>query len=208
MASTSGGGDHLVTVWIIARSLGFAALGLLTASLCVGATVSGASRGDARRLVGQYVHRWLAATGLLALAAHLGAILADSFARVGVLGALVPLQSAYRPIAVGLGTAALYCMLLAGITGWARGRLARSASGARNWRAVHLLAYLGWGAAMLHGLAAGSDSSTPWARVLYLGCLGAVVGALAARMTALFAPPRLRRGNIRPVAELASEAPR
>ena len=195
-----------MTVWIIARSVGFAALVLLTASVCVGATVSGGDRADRRRLVWQYVHRWLAAMGLLALAAHVGAILADSFAHVGVVGALVPLQSAYRPLAVGLGTAAVYCTLLVALTGWARGRLARSAAGARGWRTVHLLAYLGWAAAMLHGLAAGSDSSTHWARILYLGCLCAVAGALAARMTALFTAPLLRRGNTGPTAQLASEA--
>lgn len=197
-----------MTVWIIARALGFAALLLLTASVCIGATVSGGDRRDGRRLVWQYVHRWLAALGLGALAAHVGAILADSFAHVGVLGALVPLQSAYRPLAVGLGTAAVYTTLLVAITGWARGRLARSAAAARRWRAVHLLAHLGWAAAMLHGLSAGSDSSTPWARVLYLACLGAVAGALATRGAALFAPALLRRGNSRPTAQLASEAGR
>jgi methionine sulfoxide reductase heme-binding subunit len=187
-----------MTVWIIARSLGFAALLLLTASVCVGAAVSGGHRRDPRRLVGQYVHRWLTAMGLIAVGVHVGAILADSFAHVGVLGALVPLQSGYRPLAVGLGSAAVYCTLLVAMTGWARGRLARSATGARGWRILHLLAYVGWSAAMLHGFSAGSDSATPWARILYLGCLGAVVAALAARVATLFAPPMLRRGNTRP----------
>jgi methionine sulfoxide reductase heme-binding subunit len=197
-----------MTVWIIARSVGFAALLLLTASVCVGAAVSGGGRRDARRLIGQYVHRCLAAMGLLALAIHIGAILADSFAHVGVLGALVPLQSAYRPLAVGLGTTAVYCTLLVAVTGWARGRLAHSVSGARSWRAVHLLAYAGWAAAMVHGLSAGSDAGTPWARVLYLGCLGAVVGALAVRTAALFAAPLLRRGKAGPATELATQVAR
>jgi sulfoxide reductase heme-binding subunit YedZ len=197
-----------MTVWIVARAVGFAALLLLTASVCVGATVTGGNRRDGRRLVWQYVHRWLAALGLLALAVHLGAILADSFAHVGVLGALVPLQSAYRPLAVGLGTVAVYCTLLVGLTSWARGRLARSAAGARGWRVVHLLSYVAWAAAMLHGLAAGSDSSTPWARVIYLGCLGAVAGSLAGRIAVLFAAPLLRRGAARPAPQLAAEAGR
>lgn len=197
-----------MTVWILARSIGFAALLLLTASVCVGATASGGNRRERRRLVTQYVHRWLAALGLIALAVHVGAILADSFAHVGVLGAVVPLQSGYRPLAVGLGTAAAYCVLLVTITGWARGRLARSTTGARGWRAVHLLGYAGWAAAMVHGFTAGSDSSTPWARVLYLTCLGAVAATLTARVAVALAPPLLRRGAARPAAGLVSEAGR
>jgi hypothetical protein len=61
---------------------------------------------------------------------------------------------------------------------------------------------------MLHGLAAGSDSSTPWARVLYLACLGAVAGSLAGRTAALFARPLLRRGRSAAAGPVAVEGSR
>jgi hypothetical protein len=38
---------------------------------------------------------------------------------------------------------------------------------------------------MLHGFTTGSDSSLGWVRLLYLGCLVAVVGSLASRLVTL-----------------------
>lgn len=170
-----------MTDWYIARGAGLAALLLLSATTCLGALMSRRST-PGPRIVLHYVHRVTASLGLAVLALHLGTILADSYAGVGWVGALVPFRSGYRPNWVALGTLAAYLFVLAAAIGFARARFAASATATRVWRALHALAYLAWGAAMLHGLNTGTDSGLPWVRLLYLACAIAVVLGLAIRM--------------------------
>lgn len=176
-----------MTAWYIARGAGLSALVLLTLSTSLGALVSrhgpsGPNRDPGRRYLVQYLHRAFAGLGLTALVLHVGAILADSFAHVGWVGALVPFTSSYRPLAVGLGTLAVLTFVCVTILGLARGRMASSPRAARVWRGVHGLAYLGWGMAVLHGFTAGTDSSVGWVRHLYQLCIVAVLAAIAARL--------------------------
>jgi sulfoxide reductase heme-binding subunit YedZ len=173
-----------MNVWLTARGAGLSALVLLTVATALGALVS--MRGKASvRYVAQYVHRVCAGLGLGVLVLHIVTILADSYAHVGVSGALVPFTSGYRATAVALGTIAMYLFVAIAVLGLARGRMAASDRGARTWRAVHTLSYAAWGLAVLHGFTAGSDSSVGWVRLLYLGCIAAVVAAAGARLTNL-----------------------
>jgi hypothetical protein len=172
-----------MTVWYVARGAGLSALLLLTVTTCLGAIMSHRS-GASGRVVLQYVHRATAALGLGALVLHLTTILADSYAHVGWLGALVPFTAGYRPVWVGLGTLAVYTFVLVAAIGFARARFAAAPAAARAWRWLHGLAYLGWGAALLHGINAGSDGSVGWVRWLYVACVGAVAGAVTLRVLA------------------------
>jgi len=56
--------------------------------------------------------------------------------------------------------------------------------GGRNWRRLHWATYLVFVLGTVHGLAAGTDSSRPWALGLYLGAVGAVTAATAWRALA------------------------
>jgi hypothetical protein len=170
-----------MSIWYVARGAGLSALLLLTATTCLGAIMSRGADASTR-VVLQYVHHAAAALGLGALALHLTTILADSYANVGWLGALVPFTAGYRSGWVGLGTLAVYTFVLVAAIGLARARFASSPSGARAWRWVHGLAYLGWGAALLHGINAGTDTSVGWVRWVYVACVAAVAGAVTLRM--------------------------
>jgi sulfoxide reductase heme-binding subunit YedZ len=163
-----------------ARGAGLSALVLLTISTSLGALVSIRGRAAARYVV-QYVHRVCAGLGLGVLVLHVGTVLADAYAHVGVSGALVPFTAGYRATAVGLGTIAAYLFVVVGAIGFARGRMAASPRAARAWRGLHALAYAGWAAAVVHGFAAGTDSGVAWVRDLYLACIAAVAFALATR---------------------------
>jgi hypothetical protein len=171
-------------VWYTARGAGLSALVLLTVTTALGALVSGRGR-PARRVVVQYLHRVCAVLGLGALVLHVGTILADSYAHVGVIGAVVPFTSGYRATWVGLGTIAAYLLVLVSAAGAARGRLAASPRAAAWWRPVHALAYLAWAAAVLHGFTAGTDSGVTWVRGVYVACLAAVAAGLAVRLAGL-----------------------
>jgi predicted ferric reductase len=191
-----------MTIWLTARGAGLSALVLLTLSTSIGALVSVRTR-PMTRVVVQYVHRVAASLGLGVLVLHIGTILADSYAHVGVIGAIVPFTSGYRASWVGLGTIAAYTFLLVATLGFARGRIASSRRGAAVWRALHGTAYVGWGLAMVHGLTSGTDASVGWVRVLYLLCGSAVLGSIAARLAGT---RRTRVAHPRPVGPIAGPA--
>jgi sulfoxide reductase heme-binding subunit YedZ len=173
-----------MTVWLTARGAGLSALVLLTIATALGALVS--VRGPAgRRYVAQYVHRVGAALGLGVLGLHVATVLADSYAHVGVSGALVPFTAGFMPTAVGLGTIGAYLFVAVAALGFARGRMAGSVRAVKAWRGLHSLAYAAWVVALVHGFATGTDSAIGWVRAIYVACIAAVIGALASRLTQL-----------------------
>ena len=174
-----------MTIWYIARGAGLSAAVLLTAATCIGALMGARfPSGAGARVVLQHVHRAVASTGLIVLGVHITAILADSYAHVGALGALVPGQSGYRAVWVGLGSVATYLLLVVAATGWLRVRMARSPRWTHAWRAIHGAAYASWALAMLHGLRSGTDTGVAWVRWLYVCCAAAVIGCATVRLLA------------------------
>lgn len=183
-----------MTLWYLARGAGFAALIAFTASTMLGALATTGRRGAQgldRRYLRQMAHRSAAVTGLVMLATHIVLILTDVYVNASVSGALIPFTAGYRPLALGLGSVAVYLLVLVAVSGALRGRLATSARGARLWRRVHLMAYGGWVLSMGHGILAGTDTGTRWTTAIYLGCGAAVVSAIAARLSSL----RSERGH-------------
>lgn len=178
-----------MTLWLIARSLGFVALSAFTASVVLGLTSS--SIGSPRsRYVQQLVHRSLAAIALVALSGHFVSLVLDSYVDVPWSTALVPFTSGYEPLAVTLGTLAVWSFLVTAVSGMARGRLAGTTVSPRVWRWLHRSAWAGWVLSVGHGLLAGTDSSTTWAVVTYAVCVSAVAGAALVRCAVR--PGRLR----------------
>lgn len=173
----------MTTVWLTARGAGLAALVLLTLSSSLGAVASG--RGTATtRVVVQHLHRVLATLGLGVLFVHIATIAVDTYAKVGVAGAVVPFTAGYRATWVGLGTIAAYAFVLVAALGAARGRLSASPAGVAGWRVLHVAGYAAWGLAMAHGLGSGTDTGLGWVHWIYIGCGATVGAALAVRLLA------------------------
>jgi methionine sulfoxide reductase heme-binding subunit len=78
-------------------------------------------------------------------------------------------------------------------TSMVRGRLPRSL-----WRPVHLLAYLCWPVAFVHGLAAARDLRQGWLLALAVGCALLVAAAAAWRVATAVrqAPPAARVAEV------------
>jgi sulfoxide reductase heme-binding subunit YedZ len=166
-----------MTLWFLARALGIVALLAFTLSVVLGAASSDAdvptvTRDAAldRRVLRQLAHRSAAVVGLVALAAHLVLILLDTHVSVSLLGAVIPFTAGYAPVALGLGTIAVMLFVVVAVSGATRGRLATSPRAAAGWRAVHVLAYVGWALAMGHGILAGTDTGTLWTTAVYAAC--------------------------------------
>lgn len=161
------------------RSFGLVAYLALSLSLALGvASATGGVTDGAidRRLVRQLVHRSAAVVGLVALLVHLTLVVLDSYVSTPVSAVLAPFTAGYRVFALGLGTLAMYSMVLAAVSGWGRLLLSRKLS-ERTWRWLHRSAYLGWALCLGHGLLAGPDTSHRWALAAYaVGILVIAVG--------------------------------
>lgn len=172
-------------LWFTARGAGLSAMLVLSVAVVLGALGSMHTRAPSTRVVVQYVHRTAAALGLGLIGVHVTMLVLDPKEHVGLAGALVPFAAHYRPGAVALGSMAMYAFLVVAALGVARGRLAASRIGAATWRGLHALAYPAWLAAVVHGLLAGTDRSQRWVIVLTVGCIGAVVAAVLARLSVI-----------------------
>lgn len=176
-----------MTIWYLARATGLVALIAFTVSTALGALTSASpTRGTAaaldRRYLQQMAHRSAAVAGLALLLVHATLLVVDSFVDVSVLHALIPFSAGYRPVAVGLGTLAVYYLVAAAVSGAVRGRLAKSSYAAAGWRAVHFFAYAGWGLSMAHGILAGTDTGRGWTTAIYVACGLTVAIAVAIRL--------------------------
>lgn len=151
--------------------------------------------GPRQRILAQAVHRTTAVASILFLLAHIGIKVAQE--HTTWIAAVIPFGLALtddeavtgRAFLIGLGTLAGLLMIFVGITGVLRNRFASPAPVAARWRAMHMLAYPAWCAALVHGLYAGRA-----AKPIFLILYGlSVVGVMAA-LTVRASPPRVKRG--------------
>ena len=166
--------------WVLGRGLGVAAYLSLVSLTLMGLWLRHPWRLRWRRPLPEAqlrVHAALAALTLVLLAGHIVALVLDSYAGVGLVGAAVPAASTYRPFAVALGTVSVYLGLLVGLSAALAGRIAR-----RAWLPLHRLASGVFALTWLHALLAGSD--TPRLGWLYLVTGAAVVGLALTRRLA------------------------
>ncbi|HEY5244955.1 MAG TPA: ferric reductase-like transmembrane domain-containing protein, partial [Acidimicrobiales bacterium] len=176
MTATIGRGS--TALWYLTRSTGLVALVLLSATLVLGIVSSMGWAGERwPRFFSQAVHRNLSLLCLVFVAVHVVTTVADGYVPIGLLDAVVPFRSAYRPIWVGFGSLAFDFLLAVVVTSALRRRL-----GPRMWRGVHWLAYVCWPIAVLHGLGTGSDPRFPVTQAVGVACVVAVVGATAWRL--------------------------
>lgn len=174
---------HDPTFWLLARASGLAAYTTLTLSVLAGLVLKSRPFRSLRAPDVVEIHKTLVLTGLGALALHGISIVLDTTVKVSLAGLLVPGLVTYRPAAVAAGVVSAWLFAVVAASFWVRRRI-----GIRVWRRLHWLTYALFGLATIHGISAGTDSTQPWARALYLGALGAVVAATAWR--ALVPPPR------------------
>lgn len=174
---------HDPTFWLLARAAALTAYALLTASVLAGLVLKSRPLGTRLRAATVAdVHRTLALLALGLVCLHGVALVLDSTVAVSPVGLVVPGLVEYRPAWTAAGVLAADLMALVYASFSLRARI-----GVRMWRRLHWLTYAIFGAATVHGLAAGSDSGRPWALALYAGSLGAVAAATAWR--ALVPPP-------------------
>ena len=141
--------------WVLGRAAGVASYVLLLLLVITGLVLS---HPWARHLhlpsprTRLTIHATLSLFTMVFVVLHLVALALDPWAKVGWIGALLPMASEYRPVAVSLGVLALWAGIITGVTARFAGRFA-----ARYWWPIHKVA-----AALLllvwaHSVFAGSD---------------------------------------------------
>jgi DMSO/TMAO reductase YedYZ heme-binding membrane subunit len=84
---------------------------------------------------------------------HVVSIAVDQFAKVGVVGTLVPGLSEFRTVPVALGTLSMYALLITGLTA----RMTRLLP-AGWWLKLHRLSLGVLALAWMHGMLSGTDT--------------------------------------------------
>ncbi|MDW4906088.1 cytochrome b/b6 domain-containing protein [Streptomyces sp. ADMS] len=139
-----------------------------------------------QRISAQAVHRVSAVASIAFLLVHIVTKLVLS--HTSWIAAVIPFglvftggdQVTGTAFLIGLGTLAALLMIFVGITGALRNRFASPAPVAARWRAMHMLAYPAWCAALIHGLFAGRPAKT-FFMLSYALCVVGVAAALALR---------------------------
>ncbi len=123
------------------------------------------------------LHRTLGTLALLAIVAHVGALLADRAFPLSLADVLVPGHSPWKPFGVALGILALYLVLAIQASSRLRRRLPLQA-----WRAVHVSSYLVWLLVALHAGLVGTDVLNRAYQVTALLVTGAVMISASVRL--------------------------
>ena len=165
--------------WLATRATGELALVLLTAVTVIGiATTKGwASRRWPESVV-TLLHRNISLLSVVFLAVHIGTTVLDGYVPIGWLDVVIPFQSSYRTLWVGLGTLAFDLLVAVIVTSLLRRRIPP-----RLWKGIHWTAYLLWAVAVAHGLGAGTD------RLLTQVVAAASIAAVGSAVLARFLTP-------------------
>jgi sulfoxide reductase heme-binding subunit YedZ len=175
----------LPIAWLVARSAGLVAFGLLTLSVWLGLAMSTRLLGPKRQKPLLALHRTLAWTGLAMVGLHVGALLLDPVMHFNVLSVLVPGAAAWKPGSVALGV----------VAGWLTLALAASFRlrrwiGQKGWRRLHYASFAAFALSLGHALLVGSDLRGLGGPVLALLAGGPVLWLSFYRLLVPRAPPR------------------
>jgi len=175
--------------WYVARASGLVAWALLTFTVVWGILLSTKVLG--RRPTPAWLldlHRFVGGATVVFTGLHLGAIFLDSYVHFDLAALFVPFASAWNPVAVAWGIAALYLLAAVEITSLLRRSLPN-----RLWRRVHFASFPLFGVATIHGLTAGTDWRTTFAVMVVSGavlCVGLLTTARLGRAVGSVAPVR------------------
>ncbi len=151
------GGSLTALTWYVARSAGIVAYLLMSTSVVLGVLMSARARFTWPRFAVEEVHRYLAILTGVFLGLHGVALLLDRVVPISIVQLVIPFQTAYRPLGVGLGVTSALLLLAVSISNLVRKRLPF-----RVWRRIHYVTLAVWLTATAHGLLAGTDRQDFW----------------------------------------------
>jgi sulfoxide reductase heme-binding subunit YedZ len=180
--------NSVQTTWYVTRAAGLTAYMLLWLSTAWGLAVS--SKILEPVLQGTFTydfHEFLSLLSIGFVILHVAALLVDQYLPFSVAAILVPFIAPYRPLWVGIGVIGFYLALLVTVTFYLRARI-----GMRAFRVLHLVSFVSYVFAAVHGLMAGTDSPLAATQLMYAGTTLVIVFLTVYWITLLFLNKRPR----------------
>ena len=171
--------NQLLPVWPATRAAGLTSYVLLFLSVVSGILQSLPGVLRRRRATLYALHCTACQYGLLFGFLHGLLMLGDTTVSYTWREILVPFTAPYLPLATGLGTIALYIMVVLVISSRLIKRIGR-----KFWRVVHFLAFPGYLLALYHGIAMGTDAQYAEIRLLYAITAAVVLVLVLFRLSA------------------------
>lgn len=150
--------------WLMIRTFGILSYLTLFLGMAIGITYSfpqlqGRKKGQLLRW-----HTYANLTGTCFALLHTVLLIIDTFMPFDWAELLIPFTAKNNPILNGLGTLAMYGLLIVLFTTDIRHKLKR-----KLWLALHMLSYPIFVLSLLHGILLGTDSKRGWAALMYVG---------------------------------------
>lgn len=156
--------------WYMSRSAGVVAYLLLWGSVAWGIMISSKFLdGVVKPPVVFELHKSMSILAMIVGMFHGLILLGDTYMNFTALDILIPFKSAYQPFWVGLGILGFYLLAMLVASFYIKKHL-----GHRTWRLLHYSSFAMWVMTTLHGLAAGTDTSTVLMKVLYTAAVVSV----------------------------------
>src|SRR5712692_6395980 len=143
--------------WVLARVGGLGSYAALAVAMVTGIALRSAVLdwlGSNRVL--RSVHEYTTVLWIPLSGVHLGALLLDFTARIGVLDLVVPFRAVYGTLAVGLGALAVDVLLLVTVTALLKCHIKPDV-----WKWLHRLSYVAFALIFFHAVLSGTDFSDP-----------------------------------------------
>lgn len=170
--------------WYLSRGMAFVALGLLWVSMVIGLLITDKiARSWPGAPAAFAIHEYVSLLGLAFAMFHALILLGDRFIKYQLVQILVPFASVnYHPVWVGLGQICLYVWAIINASFYVRRRIGPGA-----WKLIHYASFFSFLVAVMHGLAAGTDSKFASAQAAYWFFGGTVLFLTVYRVVASLA---------------------
>jgi sulfoxide reductase heme-binding subunit YedZ len=167
--------DLDLVLWLVARATGMAAFVALSIAILSGIALRTAVLDVLSTNRGlRILHEFTTALWLPLGAIHVVTIVMDRTARIGFVDVVLPFQTDYGALAIGLGTISFDIFAVVAVTSWLRRGMNQTL-----WRWIHRTSYPAFAALFLHALWSGTDFGSPvvsavaWATIFGLAVLSA-----------------------------------
>ncbi len=172
--------ESFFSTWTVIKASGFTAYLLLFVSVSLGMLARHPSMAARYRSSLLSLHQWSGWFGFLFSLLHALVLLIDAYVPFTLYEVILPFASHFEPLGAGMGTLAFYAFAALLITSDLIKQVGRT-----WWRLIHYAAFPGFFLMLIHGIATGSDSGTPWANLLYVFTGSMFAGILLFRLAGL-----------------------
>ncbi len=164
--------------WVLARVAGLGSYAALAIALVTGIALRSAVFDwlGSNRLV-RSLHEYTIVLWIPLATIHVGSLLLDHTARIGLLDVFVPFHSTYGTLAIGVGALSLDLLLLVSVTAYLKRQIRKDV-----WLWIHRISYVAFALVFLHAVLSGTDFSDPVVSAITWGSAAALLTLGIARL--------------------------